>query len=225
MNLKSACRSLKNRCHCDLIFEEQKKARGGRQWPKLPCCGTSTLSTSTWSTEPLFFGGNKNRAGLSDNRNHLNPGRWVRPLCENGCFRSLKHTERSSSSPNTSSPDTDNKDGEFSQRLSTQTHVAMPFCEICAIPNCFWAGCAIRALDVVWMAWSIWEWMLMYLYFLLGFVDQEKKKWRPQQEGSWPCNLYALLQLQSLRWKGQGYQAFHSEEHGRECRRSWYQRS
>jgi hypothetical protein len=46
------------------------------------------------------------------------------------------------------------------------------------------------------------------------FPDQEKKKWRPQQEGTWPRHLYALLELLSLRWKGQGHQALHSEEHG-----------
>jgi len=68
-------------------------------------------------------------------------------------------------------------------------------------------------------------WLLIYLCFFLYLIDQEKKKWRPQQEGPWPRHLHALLQLLALRWKGQGYQALHSEEHGWECCRSGYQRS
>lgn len=53
-------------------------------------------------------------------------------------------------------------------------------------------------------------------------TDKEKKKWRTQQEGTWPRHIHALLELLALRRQGQGHQALYREEHGRECCRPGY---
>lgn len=50
-----------------------------------------------------------------------------------------------------------------------------------------WGGCGTFVLDV--------------LADMMG-IDQEKKKWRPQQEGTRPRQVPALLQLLSLCSKG-----------------------
>ena len=44
---------------------------------------------------------------------------------------------------------------------------------------------------------------------ITAFVDQEEKKQRPQQEGPWPRQVRALLELLTMRGQGQGDQALH----------------